>query len=188
MDKPYDLGMICGRFQHITIGHEDMINTALKVCDRLLILVGSAQEYNSERNPFDVHTRIEMIKAIYPSDNVIVKPLNDLTNENDINADWGRYLLDNVKRVMYKYPEVMIYGNDASRSRWFDTDDIKEITEVIVNRNRIQISATQIRDFLVRDDKEGWHKYTNPKIHKYYDRLRAELVTVPFYYEKSRIA
>lgn len=183
-DKDLDVGAICGRFQHIHIGHEAMINTGLKVCGRILILVGSAQEIATERNPFDVHRRIELIKSVYPHDNVVVKPLNDLTNENDITSDWGRYLLQNMKRVMYKNPEVMIYGNDSSRSKWFDVEDIKDITEVIVNRNKINISATQLREYLLLDDKENWHKYTNPRIHKYYDSLRAELLTVPYYKDK----
>jgi len=64
------------------------------MCDRLLILVGSAQESGTLRNPFSVETRIKMIKEIYPDDNVIVRGLPDLTNENDISAEWGRYLLD----------------------------------------------------------------------------------------------
>ena len=144
--KPYDVGMICGRFQHIHIGHESLIETAHMLCDRILIFVGSAQEYGTERNPFDIETRISMIREIY-GDSIIVKPLNDLTNENDVTPDWGRYVLLNCDRVVYKQPEVMIYGNDDSRSRWFDKKDLKNMTEIILNRYRpgMDISATAVR-------------------------------------------
>ena len=49
--KPYDCGVVCGRFQTFHIGHESLIDTALRLCDRVLILIGSAQEYGTERNP-----------------------------------------------------------------------------------------------------------------------------------------
>lgn len=87
--KPYDLGMICGRFQTPTIGHESLFKTATLLCDRVLIFIGSVQEVATERNPFDVMTRIEMIREIVSNDErFIVRPLNDLTNENDITSQW----------------------------------------------------------------------------------------------------
>lgn len=178
--KPYDLGMVCGRFQHIHKGHESLFDTALMLCDRVLILVGSAQEVATERNPFDIQTRMEMIKEVY-GDRVIVKPLNDLTNEHDITSDWGKYVLGKCQRVVFKKPELMIYGNDESRSKWFDKEDITDMTEVIINRGKIDISATKIRQMLVEDDRQEWMKWVNPKLHKHYDRIRAELMAVDFY-------
>lgn len=183
--KPYDIALICGRFQHFHIGHESLVETALKLCDRVLIFVGSAQEVATERNPYDIQTRIEMIKEIY-GDRVIVKPLNDLTNENDITTDWGRYVLANCDRTIFKKPEVMVYGNDESRSLWFDKEDIADVTEVIVNRHKIDMSATRIRQMLVEDNRKEWMKWVNPKLHKHYDRLRAELMAVPFYNQRGK--
>lgn len=159
MLKPYDLGMICGRFQTPTIGHESLFNTASLLCDRVLIFVGSAQEVGTERNPYDVGTRIEMIQSIVGINGIFtVKPLNDLTNEGDITPQWGKYLLQNCKRVMHKLPEVMIYGNDESRSLWFAKEDIKDMTEVIINRGKIDISATRVRQMMVEDNREEWQK------------------------------
>lgn len=184
--KAFDLSVFCGRLQHLHVGHEHDINTALKVSDRVLILVGSAQEAGTLRNPFDVQTRIEMIREVYPDSNVIVKPLNDLTNENEITFDWGRFVLENIKKSVQKKPELFVYGNDESRSRWFDPADIKEITEIIVSRSRIDISATRIREFLVKDDFDSWYKFVNPRLHKHYDRLRRELLSVDAYREMYR--
>lgn len=184
--KPYDIAFLCGRFQLMHIGHESLVNTALKMCDRILILVGSAQEVGTERNPFDVETRIKMIKEIYPQDNVIVKPLSDLTNENDITPEWGKYLLDRVRNYVYKVPELMIYGNDESRSKWFDPEDIKDVTEIIVPRSRLPISATMLREALLKDDKEIWFKYHNPRLHKYYDAIRGQLLAAEPYSKKYK--
>lgn len=182
MNKPYDVGVICGRFQTFHIGHESLVDTALKLCDRLLILVGSSQECGTERNPLNIDTRIRMLRAIYGDDgSIIIKGISDLTNENDIRPEWGRYLLDNIDRYIYKTPELMIYGNDESRSRWFDPEDIKDVTEIIVSRGKIPISATQVRALMVADNRREWQKWVNPKLHKMYDEIRRELMSVPFY-------
>jgi bifunctional NMN adenylyltransferase/nudix hydrolase len=182
-NKPYDTALLVGRFSILHKGHQSLIDTALLLCDRVLVFVGSAQESGTLRNPFDVATRIEMIKAVYPNDQVIVRPLTDLTNENDITADWGKFVLENTKGHIYKTPEVMIYGNDESRSRWFDMNDIKGVTEVIINRSKLPISATQMREAMVKDNKELWFECHDQKLHKYYDRLRGQLMACKPYRE-----
>mgnify|MGYP001031319947 CR=1 FL=1 len=184
MNKPYDIGVSCGRFQIFHIGHESLVDTGLKLCDRMLILVGSSQECGTKRNPLNIATRIKMLREIYgDSPNIMIKGIADLSTEDDISPEWGRYFLDNVDRYIYKKPELMIYGNDESRSKWFNSEDIKEITEVIVNRGKIPISATEVRELMVRDDRREWQKWVNPKLHKMYDEIRTELMSVPFYAE-----
>lgn len=184
--KPYDCGLICGRFQTFHKGHESLVETGLKLCDRLLILVGSAQECGTERNPFNINTRTKMLKTIYgDNQNIMIYGLADLTNENDITPDWGRYLLKNVDRYIYKAPELMIYGNDEARSRWFNPEDIKDTSEFIVNRGRIPISATMVREAMVFDRRKEWMSMVNPRLHKMYDELRRELMSVEFYQEMA---
>lgn len=180
--KPYDIGLTLGRFNHLHVGHEEMIETGLRLCDRLLVLVGSAQEFNTIRNPFSISTRMEMIKEVY-GDRVIVKPITDMSAdpENDITPDWGRFVLNVVDNYIYKMPDIMIYGNDEARSKWFDPEDIKGITEVIISRSKIKISATEIRTMLLHDDRRTWMQYTNSRLHKHYDRLRNELLAVESY-------
>ena len=75
----------------------------------------------------------------------------------------------------------MIYGNDESRSGWFDKEDLTDITELIINRNKIKISATYLRNLMVKDERKEWMKWVNPKLHKMYDELRNELMSVDFY-------
>lgn len=178
----YDTGLIVGRFQTFHKGHQSLVETGLKLCDRVLILVGSSQESGTERNPFDIITRMNVISSIYSDkERIQIHALPDLTNENDITADWGRYVLKNVDRYIYKAPELMIYGNDEARSRWFDTEDIKNTAEFIMPRSRIPISATMLRDMMVKDERREWMKWVDPKMHKMYDNLRAELMSIDFY-------
>ena len=182
-NHPYDVGLIVGRFQTFHKGHQKLVETALTLCDRVLILVGSAQECGTERNPLNVETRIEMIKSVYDSPRIMIYALADMSNEHDIRPEWGRYLLNNIDRYIYKAPELMIYGNDEARSKWFAMEDIKDTSEFIVNRGSLPISATMLRELMVKDERKEWMKWVDPRLHKMYDRLRNELMTVPFYQE-----
>lgn len=187
MSKPYDVGMICGRFQTFHKGHEELVETAMRLCDRVLILIGSAQECGTERNPFNIITRTKMLKEIYGDrPEIMIYGISDLTDENDIRPEWGRYLLENVDRYIYKAPELMIYGNDEACSHWFDTEDIKNTSELIINRYRTGLSATKVREAMTFDHRKEWMSMVNPKLHKLYDELRRELLSVPFYQELSK--
>ncbi len=109
MNKPYDVGFICGRFQTFHKGHEKLVETGLMLCDRLLIFIGSSQEDGTERNPFNITTREKMLKEIYgDSDNIMIYGLPDLTDENDIRPEWGSYLLKKSTSTYIK-----------SRNSWF---------------------------------------------------------------------
>lgn len=186
INKPYDSGLIVGRFQTFHKGHQRLVETGLTLCDRLLILVGSAQECGTVRNPLNIQTRIDMIRTVYDTDRIMIYGLSDMTDENDIRPEWGRYLLGNVDRYLYKAPELMIYGNDESRSRWFDVEDIKDTSEFIVNRGSLPISATMLRTMMVQDNRKNWMQWVDPRLHKMYDRIRIELMTVQYYQDMAK--
>lgn len=186
--KPYDVGLICGRFQTFHKGHERLVDTGLMLCDRLLILIGSSQECGTERNPLNINTRTKMLKMVYGDNpNIMIYGLPDLSNENDIRPEWGKYLLENADRYIFKNPEIMIYGNDESRTAWFDKKDLKNTTELIINRCELPISATMLRQYMVEDNRKAWMQHVNPKLHKMYDELRSELMTVEFYQNLSKL-
>jgi hypothetical protein len=64
----------------------------------------------------------------------------------------------------------MIFGNDESRNGWFAKED--ELPSIVISRDIIPISATEIRDDIKRNSKELFLKHTNPAIHKYFDLLK----------------
>lgn len=188
--KVYDCALVVGRFQTFHLGHQHLIDSARNLADRVLIFVGSANEYGTERNPLNVETRIRMLRQIYEDNReFMIYPLPDLTNENDINCDWGKYVLDNCKRYIYKNPELFVFGNDTNKgSSWFSDEDLENTSQLIINRQNIPISGTQLRELMVYGDakRSEWMKWVNPKLHKFYDEIRSELMTVPFYQEEQR--
>lgn len=184
--KFYDLGVVCGRFGHEQLGHVSLFDTCMSLCKRTLILVGSAQESGTLRNPFRVETRIDVIRETYPGaseDVLTVRGINDLTNEYDITSDWSKFVKSQVEYHKHKFASLMVYGNDEFRSKWFAPEDLVGTAELIIPRSTIPISGTMVRGYLVIDDESSWQKATAPLIHGMYPRLRAELMSVPVYKE-----
>ena len=52
MAYKYDLAVFIGRFQPAHLGHMQVIKLALKSAENVLVLIGSAGEARSHRNPF----------------------------------------------------------------------------------------------------------------------------------------
>ena len=63
---------------------------------------------------------------------------------------------------------------------------MKNTTELIINRADLPISATMLRQLMIEDNRKEWMKWVNPRLHKMYDELRSELLSVPYYKEKSK--
>lgn len=173
--KQFDTGVIVGRFQHIHIGHEKLINIGLDLCNTLIVFVSSANKCNI-RNPFDVNTRIDLMKKIYESEinenRLIIRPLNDITDETDLTHAWGEFVVKECEKILNKKLDVIIYGKDKNINKCFSPGLVEGITEIFVDRKTIEISATKMREYLLNDDKNNWSKYTNKKIHDQYDFLK----------------
>jgi len=191
--KFYDLGVVCGRFGHEQLGHVSLFDSCMSLCKRTLILVGSAQESGTLRNPFRVETRIDVIRETYPGeseDTLMVRGINDLTNEYDITSDWGKFVKSEVEYHKHKFANLMVYGNDEFRSKWFAPEDLVGTAELIIPRSTIPISGTMVRGMLVINDESSWQKATHPLIHGMYGRLRDEIMSVPVYkeiYDRVRV-
>lgn len=73
----YDLLVFIGRFQPLHLGHQEVIERALSLSERVLVLVGGEGKARSTRNPFTYLERRNMIKTVFPS--VIVRGVKDHT-------------------------------------------------------------------------------------------------------------
>lgn len=183
LNKKYELSLVLGRFNHIHNGHKMLIDKSIEMSKKTLILLGSAQESKTLRNPFLLETRKRLLNKIYNSDDIVVYGLDDMSHEHDISFKWGRYILDNVKKYMDRKPDVMFYGNDESRNGWFAPEDIEGIDEQIISRNIIKISATNLRGLILTNKKDEWVKYVPEEIFDEFEALREELMNVDIYKE-----
>ena len=128
--KTFKTGVILGRFQHIHVGHEKLINLGLETCDKLLILVGSSSLENEVRNPYSGDYRIKLIEKIYSdeinSGRIIVRKINDISNENDLTPEWGKYVIKTAQDYLGEKLECIIYGKDKNIFKCFDKEDVKD--------------------------------------------------------------
>jgi nicotinamide-nucleotide adenylyltransferase len=74
--------LFVGRFQPFHYGHLYAVETILKECDDVLLIVGSAQMSHRIDNPFTAGERIEMMQAALksgniPTDRYLIIPIPD---------------------------------------------------------------------------------------------------------------
>jgi len=97
----YDLLVFIGRFQPLHLGHNSVINKALTLSKRVLVLVGSANRSRCERNPWTFEERKLMITANYLNEyqngRLIVKPLNDHMYHDDL---WVQETQDTIRKAV----------------------------------------------------------------------------------------
>ena len=73
------LAVFIGRFQPFHVAHLAVIKEGLSKADHVLVLVGTANEPRSVRNPFTYEERAQMIKESVGSNNLSILPLEDST-------------------------------------------------------------------------------------------------------------
>ena len=150
----YDLAVFIGRMQPLHKGHVQNIKNALEIADNVLVIVGSANQPRTPKNPFTAAERIQMIKSVFPLDRVQVESVEDYYPD----ALW----LKDVQTVAHKHiigsgidkftdAKVAILGHDKDHTSFylneFPTWDFVEIG------NRLReaefstiIDATDIRN------------------------------------------
>ena len=63
MSKPYGTIMLIGRFQPLHSAHLEIIKRCTALTDQLVVVVGSANQPRTYKNPFTYFERERMIKA-----------------------------------------------------------------------------------------------------------------------------
>ena len=71
-NKKYKLSLVRGRLNHIHNGHKMLIEKSREVSEKTLILLGSAQEKGTLRNPFSIDTRKRLLEKIFAEANDII--------------------------------------------------------------------------------------------------------------------
>ena len=66
--------------------------------------------------------------------------------------------MNTIKFYCGEYPDFVLRGSDDGRSEWLDKTKYDNITEYIISRNLIKISATQVRENLLEWYHWQWDK------------------------------
>jgi bifunctional NMN adenylyltransferase/nudix hydrolase len=145
----YDLAVFIGRFEPFHLGHLAILQRALALSARVVVLVGSAEAPRSAKNPWSFSERAVMIKAALGGDaaRVTTLPLRDhLYNENA----WLAEVQAQVASVAKDAQSVALFGfsKDASSNylQAFPQWELVDATSVPL------LSATELRRQLFSEE------------------------------------
>lgn len=156
------IGVILARFQPVHNGHLALIKKALNENERVLLLVGSADKLN-ERNPIPLQIRVDMLvealKDLNLMENIIVRPLDDLSTENDNSIEWGFYLYSSIVDVI-EQSSFNLYYSDGYEiiTTWFPGFLLRNyVSLTLLARRTVEegISATMVRSLICDPEPKG---------------------------------
>lgn len=167
-------GVFIGRFQPIHAGHIHAIGVATSQVKELLLLVGSANQCRSIKNPWSYQERKAMIIAKLHShqiNNVKVIPLNDYPYSD---SQWITDVRSTVEHFTTETP--ILFGHEKEGNdylSWFNGWEFRSIA------SEIKVNATQIRQrlFDVRDSEIESSVHAD---YKYYQNEKKLFANYPF--------
>ena len=155
----YNHSFIIARFQPFHIGHKTIIDKMLEESKNVTIILGSAQESKTEKNPLNVLERQQLIENIYGiQNNIKILSLNDLGSQ-DIDI-WYNYVMDFLKKKVsqFGFPNAY-YCGDMENGHWYDKGEFKiEILNREKQNGLKKISATEIRN-MIKSNNQNWKNY-----------------------------
>lgn len=177
------IGVFVARMQPVHKSHEFLIRQSLKENDKTFVFIGSADKARENRNPFTIEERLGLLRKIFSSELISGKlfliPLNDLTDENDIENDkiWGQYLYDNITKNIGE-DKFSIYYSDEPKImlNWFTEELKNKINFCFFDRKELfaELSATKIRKALL----EGNDEYLEKNLPLETFNIRTELANI----------
>lgn len=166
----YKNGVFLARMQPMHKAHLEIINIALRECEKVTIILGSSNKRDMLRNPFTLEKRKNWLALSLPyevwfNDRIKIFEIPDWSLENDTNETslWGRYFYYNVvSRIGSK--RFTIYYSDSPDiiKNWFHETEVEEyITLRLLDRGKMYdgLSATKIREAILKMDLDYLNKY-----------------------------
>jgi bifunctional NMN adenylyltransferase/nudix hydrolase len=163
--KNFDLSVYIGRFQPFHNAHLEIVKEALKISDKLLIVIGSRNVgRRTFRNPWTSAERREMIlrslkKAGMVTSQVYITSVFDVPNDDDA---WREQVQEEINRIIQKDyydnfssidqpdPKVTLIGYEKDASSYYlQTFPRLVYSPVAVPENVRTLNATDIRKMIL---------------------------------------
>jgi nicotinamide-nucleotide adenylyltransferase len=169
-----------------------LIEKALKECERVVVVVSSADKSGTKRNPLGVGVRVEMVSDEVNSMQMRDKlrtsilPLQDWSEENDNNNhEWGNFLYYNILRVAGKSisstgDKVAIYYSDNPEiiKEWFSPRLLEDKVEIrAISRATVLdgLSATEVRKAIAVGDKKFVRRFCPKSVMARFDDISIDI-------------
>lgn len=149
MTKKYDAIIFIGRFQPIHNAHVEIIRKASELTDKVIVVVGSANQPRTFKNPFSYEERENLIQETLMTleTELIVEPNYDTIYNDDA---WAVRVQNIVAKHTTEDSKVAIIGHKKDvTSFYLDMFPQWELIEVDLIE---ELSASQIRQLYFRED------------------------------------
>lgn len=140
--------IVIGRFQPFHLGHMAMVNKALEVADRVIVVIGSTGCWPDFKNPFSVAERTDMIRAVFPDERLSLVSVEDHPYDDE---RWASDLREAVAADDL-VGEVFLVGHKKDASSFYldmfpdwKFVEVECVTDAHTGR---RIDATLIREFM----------------------------------------
>lgn len=144
-NKHYHYLVFIGRFQPFHNGHKAVIDEALKRCDEVIILIGSANLPRSLRNPFSIAERTAMIKGAYSKDDAARIHCVALDDALYNDTRWLKYVQACVRSITNDLStDIGLIGHSKDSSSYYLS--LFPNWAAVSVPNYQNLSATPIRD------------------------------------------
>lgn len=150
MTKKYNVAVVIGRFQPVHLAHKELLDFAFEQADKVIVIIGSANQPRTFKNPFTADERAQMIFSACPnrrSPNLVTVPNID-TPYND--SAW----VSRVQRIVYEHSnptdKIVLVGHDKDQSTHY-LNLFPQWGRIEFNNVINQLNATDIRNLYFKD-------------------------------------
>ena len=148
MTKKYDAIVFIGRFQPLHNAHVEIIRKAAELANKVIIVVGSANQPRTFKNPFSYAEREYLIQDTYEFGTNLIVASNYDTIYND--DSWAVRVQNIVAKHTTKDSKIAIIGHKKDETSFYlDMFPQWELVEVDLIE---ELSASQIRQLYFRED------------------------------------
>ena len=144
----YDYLIFIGRFQPFHLGHESVVRKALQLSDKVIVLIGSAYQPRTVRNPWDFNERETFMRSVFSEEEnrrILAFPLLDYTYNNQL---WIKSVQQLVAGVVHNKiaskPKIGLIGHQKDSTSDYLTQFPQWEREEVANYKNI--SSTEIRE------------------------------------------
>ena len=166
----FNVGLVIGRFQPLHKGHERMIETALGYCNKVVVVIGSAQASGTKENPLTWADRYTIILHRFSRDcndqRLFIVPVNDREVYSD-DSSFGEYIYKQITDALGEEftPDCIIEGKEGKHDNWWKSVSLNGHIEV--DRNGLSVSGTELRNAIGNSVKDYIDRYQSTESQEY---------------------
>ena len=174
MNKKYDYGIVIGRFQPFHLAHQDLIRHAINLCEKVVVILGSARSASDVKNPFTPKMREEMIQDCFRGENLIFRAVRDYPYNDHF---WTTEIQNTVNQITEEdgddNAKIAIVGFFKDKSSYylnmFPQWNFEEYFSS--DKDFLRIHASRIREYFF-SGKDNWQRDVPQEVAAYLNNFK----------------